>query len=87
MAIAQFDYLSSEQNKVWLGDCKVTGQTLIFCYGYFAKNTPATVIVWREDDRGYEIKLPPELTMQPYPINFFRRVEFQILNVTMKKNR
>jgi hypothetical protein len=81
----EIDYLAAEQNKVWLGDCKIVNQTLFFCYGFFAKYTPAEVIVWRPDGKGYLIKMPPELTMQPYPINFFKRVELQIRDVVTKK--
>lgn len=80
-----FDYLAAEKNQVWLGDCKITGQTLSFCYGFFAKNTPAQIVVWREDGKGYLIKVPPELTLQPFPINFFRRVQIDIINVATKK--
>jgi hypothetical protein len=85
MAAVTFDYLAAEQDRVWLGDCKITGQTLTFCYGFFAKNTPAKVTVWREDGKGYLVQLPPELTLQPFPINFFKRVEFEILDVATKK--
>lgn len=86
MVAANFDYLIAEQNQVWLGDCKVSDSTLSFCYGFFAKNTPAKIIVWREDNKGYQIKLPPELTLQPFPINFFKRVQLEILDVAMRKS-
>lgn len=76
------DYLAAENNRVWLGDCKIFGQTLFFCYGFFAKNTPARETVYREDGKGYVIQIPPELTMQPHPINFFKSVQVDILDVT-----
>lgn len=78
------DYLASEGNKVWLGDCKITNQSVSFCYGYFKKFAQDTVWVYREDGKGYLLDIPAELRMQPQDINFFRQIEIKILDVTTK---
>jgi hypothetical protein len=85
-ATLNIDYLAAKNNRVWLGDCKVSGRNLIIHYGYFGKGISDTVAVYREDGKGYLLDVPPELRMQLYPVNFFRKVKLQILNVITTKN-